>query len=201
MPGASAFVCNFTDCEALLKFKAGITSDPKGYVQDWNEVNPFCNWTGVTCHQSLQNRVIDLEITDMRLEVSISPFLSNLSLLTKLSLQGNNFHGEIPTTLGALSQLEYLNISENKLSGALPASLHGCQSLKFLDLSVNNLSGVIPEELGWMKKLGFFSSLCKQPHWGHSGLFVKPDRIDTTRTGCELLYWATPCGAWSFEQA
>ena len=132
---------------------------------------------------------------------SISPLLSNLSLVTRLSLQGNNFHGEIPTTLGALSQLEYLNISENKLSGALPASLHGCQSLKFLDLSDNNLSGVIPEELGWMKKLGFFSSLCNQPHWGHSGLFVKPDRIDTTRTGCELLYWANPCGAWSFEQA
>ncbi|KAJ6918242.1 hypothetical protein NC651_012470 [Populus alba x Populus x berolinensis] len=151
--GASAFVSNFTDCEALLKFKAGITSDPEGYVKDWNEANPFCNWTGVTCHQSLQNRVIDLEITDMRLEGSISPFLSSLSLLTKLSLQGNNFHGEIPTTLGALSQLEYLNMSENKLSGASPASLHGCQSLKFLDLSVNNLSGVIPEELGWMKKL------------------------------------------------
>jgi len=157
MPGASAFVCNFTDCEALLKFKAGITSDPEGYVKDWNEANPFCNWTGVTCHQSLQNRVIDLEITDMRLEGSISPFLSNLSLLTKLSLQGNNFHGEIPTTLGALSQLEYLNMSENKLSGALPASLHGCQILKFLDLTDNNLSGVIPEELGWMKKLSFLA--------------------------------------------
>uniref|UniRef100_A0A2K2AAX3 non-specific serine/threonine protein kinase n=1 Tax=Populus trichocarpa TaxID=3694 RepID=A0A2K2AAX3_POPTR len=157
MPGASAFVCNFTDCEALLKFKGGITSDPKGYVQDWNEANPFCNWTGITCHQYLQNRVIDLEIIEMRLEGSMSPFLSNLSLLTKLSLQGNNFRGEIPTTLGALSQLEYLNMKENKLSGAFPASLHGCQSLKFLDLSVNNLSGVIPEELGWMKKLSFLA--------------------------------------------
>ncbi|CAK7340699.1 unnamed protein product [Dovyalis caffra] len=155
MPATSAFVCNFADCQALLKFKAGIIRDPKGYLQDWNEANPFCNWTGVTCHQSLQSRVIDLELIDLGLQGSISPFLSNLSLLTKLSLQGNNFHGEIPSTLGLLSQLEYLNMSENNLFGAFPASLHGCQSLKFLDLNYNNLSGVIPEELGWMKKLTF----------------------------------------------
>ncbi|KAJ6974318.1 receptor-like protein kinase [Populus alba x Populus x berolinensis] len=157
MPAKSAFVCNFTDCQALFKFKAGIISDPEGQLQDWKEANPFCNWTGITCHQSIQNRVIDLELTNMDLQGSISPFLSNLSLLTKLSLQSNSFHGEIPTTLGALSQLEYLNMSENKLTGAFPASLHGCQRLKFLDLTTNSLSGVIPEELGSMKNLTFLA--------------------------------------------
>ncbi|KAL3573494.1 hypothetical protein D5086_024107 [Populus alba] len=96
-------------------------------------------------------------LTNMDLQGSISPFLSNLSLLTKLSLQSNSFHGEIPTTLGALSQLEYLNMSENKLTGAFPASLHGCQRLKFLDLTTNSLSGVIPEELGSMKNLTFLA--------------------------------------------
>ncbi|KAG6751601.1 hypothetical protein POTOM_043798 [Populus tomentosa] len=171
MPAKSAFVCNFTDCQALFKFKAGIISDPEGQLQDWKEANPFCNWTGITCHQSIQNRVIDLELTNMDLQGSISPFLSNLSLLTKLSLQSNSFHGEIPTTLGALSQLEYLNMSENKLTGAFPASLHGCQRLKFLDLTptasflsnlteltrlelaVNYFTGKIPSELGALTRL------------------------------------------------
>ena len=75
MLGASAFVCNFTDFQALFKFKAGITSDPKGYIQDRNCMPPIS-----------AKRVIDLEIIDMGLEGNISPLLSNLSLLTKLSL-------------------------------------------------------------------------------------------------------------------
>ncbi|CAK7340703.1 unnamed protein product [Dovyalis caffra] len=153
----SAFVCDFTDCQALLKFKTGITGDPEGHLQAWNESNPFCNWTGITCHQNLQNRAIALELIDMDLDGSISPFLSNLSFLTRLSLHGNNFHGEIPTSLGMLSQLTHLNVSDNVLEGSIPASVHGCQSLEVLELTKNTFSGVIPEELGWLKKLTVFA--------------------------------------------
>ncbi|KAH7543069.1 hypothetical protein FEM48_Zijuj02G0144200 [Ziziphus jujuba var. spinosa] len=89
----------------------------------------------------------------MHLQGTMSPFLSNLSLLTNLSLQSNRFHGEIPSSFGKLPELVYLNISSNNLRGEIPASLQGCQSLKSIDLVYNNLSGVIPEEIGWMKNL------------------------------------------------
>ncbi|KAG2694836.1 hypothetical protein I3760_08G162800 [Carya illinoinensis] len=150
---ASATVCeDLTDCLALLKFKEAITSDPKSYLQDWNKANSFCNWTGITCHPHLEDRVIALELINMGLQGTISPFLSNLSLLSTLSLYRNRFHGEIPTTLGRLSKLAYLNLSINLLEGNVPPSLQGCQSLKILDLSSNYLSR-IPKELGWMKNL------------------------------------------------
>ncbi|KAL5566085.1 hypothetical protein UlMin_029249 [Ulmus minor] len=155
---SSAFVCkNYNDCQALLKFKKGITSDPNGVLQAWNEANPFCNWTGVTCHQHLQNRVTALKLADMQLQGGISPFLSNLSLLNTLLLQSNEIHGEIPSFLGKFPDLELLNLSGNNFHGKIPASLGGCQSLKLIDLSINSLSGVIPEEIGQMKSLTYLS--------------------------------------------
>ncbi|XP_035538992.1 putative receptor-like protein kinase At3g47110 [Juglans regia] len=150
---ASESVCgDVTDCQALLKFKEAITSDPRGYLQAWNKANSFCNWTGITCHPHLQNRVIALELIDMGLQGVISSFLSNLSLLTSLSLYRNRFHGEIPSALGRLPNLVYLNLSTNLLESEIPDLLQGCQSLEILDLSSNYLSG-IPEELCSMKNL------------------------------------------------
>ncbi|XP_062084746.1 putative receptor-like protein kinase At3g47110 [Humulus lupulus] len=154
MPCSSAFVCEkYNDCQMLLKFKKGITSDPHGNLQAWNEANPFCNWTGVTCHQHLKNRVTALELVDMGLQGSLSPFLSNLSLITKLQLHTNRFHGEVPSSFGDLSELSHLNLSYNNLQGDIPASLQGCHSLKLMDLSNNNLSRVILQEIGSLKNL------------------------------------------------
>ncbi|KAH0994823.1 hypothetical protein GBA52_018687 [Prunus armeniaca] len=156
LPSSYAFLCEeSTDCHALLKFKEGLRSDPKGHLQTWNKANPFCNWTGITCHPYLQHRVVGLELIDMDLRGGISPFISNISLLTTLSLQGNRFYGKIPSSLGGLSELAFLNVSENNLEGNIPGSLHGCQSLKVVDLNYNNLSGIIPKELSWMKNLTY----------------------------------------------
>ncbi|KAK9919826.1 hypothetical protein M0R45_028401 [Rubus argutus] len=158
LPFNSAFLCeDSSDCQTLLKFKEGLTSDPKGHLQTWNKANPLCNWTGITCHPQLEDRVIGLELIDMGLLGRISPFISNLSLLTTLSLQSNGFHGSIPSSLGKLAELAFLNFSSNKLEGNIPGSLHGCQSLEVLDLTYNNLSGVIPEELGWVKNLTYLA--------------------------------------------
>ncbi|KAL6278624.1 hypothetical protein ACE6H2_022225 [Prunus campanulata] len=119
------------------------------------KANPFCNWTGITCHPHFQHRVVGLELIDMDLQGGISPFISNMSLLTTLSLQGNRFYGKIPSSLGGLSELAFLNVSENNLEGNIPGSLHGCQSLKVVDLNYNNPSGIILKELSWMKNLTY----------------------------------------------
>ncbi|VVA12694.1 PREDICTED: probable LRR receptor [Prunus dulcis] len=43
------------------------------FLNSWNEANPFCNWTGITCHPHLRDRVIGLELIDMVLQGGISP--------------------------------------------------------------------------------------------------------------------------------
>ncbi|KAL6323939.1 hypothetical protein AAG906_006209 [Vitis piasezkii] len=152
----STFLCkNSTDCQSLLKFKQGITGDPDGHLQDWNETMFFCNWTGITCHQQLKNRVIAIELINMRLEGVISPYISNLSHLTTLSLQGNSLYGGIPATIGELSELTFINMSGNKLGGNIPASIQGCWSLETIDLDYNNLTGSIPAVLGQMTNLTY----------------------------------------------
>ncbi|CAK7340700.1 unnamed protein product [Dovyalis caffra] len=138
MPPTSAFVCNFTDCQALVKFKADIISDPKGYLQDWNEANPYYNWTGITGHQSLRSRVIDLELIDLGLQ----------GKLTRLELAVNYFTGKIPGELGALTKLEVLYLHRNCLEGAIPASLSNCTALRRISLIVNRMSGELPAEMG-----------------------------------------------------
>ncbi|KAJ6413975.1 hypothetical protein OIU84_006726 [Salix udensis] len=99
-------------------------------------------------------RVIDLEIIDMGLEGNISPLLSNLSLLAKLSLQEltrlelavDYFTGQIPVELGALSRLEILNLHLNFLERTIPATLSNCTAMRAISLIENRLSGEIPSE-------------------------------------------------------
>ncbi|KAH0994822.1 hypothetical protein GBA52_018686 [Prunus armeniaca] len=179
LPSSSAFLCEeSTDCHALHKFKQGLRNDPEGHLKTWNKANPFCNWTGITCHPHLRDRVIGLELIDMVLQGGISPFISNLSLLTTLSLQGNRFYGQIPSSLGGLSDLKvrflvlcnlsgvippeelswlknltYLRLSQNRLTGELPSSLSNLTELTQLELAVNYFTGKIPPQLGALRKL------------------------------------------------
>ncbi|KAJ6683008.1 KINESIN-RELATED [Salix koriyanagi] len=91
-------------------------------------------------------RVIDLEIIDMGLEGNISPLLSNLSLLTKLSLQAS-LHG--------CQSLKFLDLSVNNLSVIIPEELGWMKRLELthLELAVNYFTGQIPVELGALSKL------------------------------------------------
>ncbi|KAI8028409.1 putative LRR receptor-like serine/threonine-protein kinase [Camellia lanceoleosa] len=152
----SSFVCeNFTDCISLLKFKEGITSDPDGHLQTWNTStsSSLCNWTGITCHPQLQNRVIALQLINMGLQGQVSPYISNLSFLTTLSLQENSFYGNIPTTLGELSQLKHVNMSINQLKGNIPDELFQLKNLTYLALAVNGLTGILPDSLSNLTEL------------------------------------------------
>ncbi|RVX18991.1 Receptor-like protein kinase 2 [Vitis vinifera] len=135
----STFLCkNSTDCQSLLKFKQGITGDPDGHLQDWNETMFFCNWTGITCHQQLKNRP--------HWSYTIVSFESDKA--DRLELQVNYFTGRIPEELGALTKLEILYLHINFLEGSIPASISNCTALRHITLIENRLTGTIPFELG-----------------------------------------------------
>ncbi|KAJ8759959.1 hypothetical protein K2173_010815 [Erythroxylum novogranatense] len=138
---------NDTDRLALIKFREGIISDPRGVFNSWNESLPFCSWFGVSCSQK-QQRVTSLILEGRSLLGTISPYIGNLSFLRNLSLQNNSLRGDIPQELGSVFALQEIRLNNNSIGGEIPVNLSRCSLLRRLDLFYNNISGRIPSELG-----------------------------------------------------
>ncbi|KAL6146178.1 hypothetical protein ACLB2K_056861 [Fragaria x ananassa] len=143
---------NETDRLTLLAIKAQIIKDPNGILSSWNDSLHFCNWTGVTCGLRHQ-RVMTLNLSSYQLIGSLSPHIGNLTFLSGLNLELNNFHSSLPPEIGHLFRLKYLNLSNNSFSGEIPSTLSNCSRLIWLRLGFNKLIGKIPFELGSLQKL------------------------------------------------
>ncbi|XVF24098.1 hypothetical protein REPUB_Repub13aG0098100 [Reevesia pubescens] len=138
---------NDTDQQALLEFKAKITSDQLGVMRLWNKSVHFCHWPGITCGR-LHQRVIKLDLQSRKLVGSISPYIGNLSFLRVLNLQNNSFSHEIPQEVGRLHRLQLLQLYNNSIVGEIPSNISGCSKLRVVDLSNNQLVGEIPDVFG-----------------------------------------------------
>ncbi|KAL4034313.1 hypothetical protein IC575_007447 [Cucumis melo] len=80
--------------------------------------------------------------------------LTNSSRLAFLALDGNNFEGVIPYSIGNLSKdLSKLYMGENRFYGNIPSTIANLQGLSLLNLSDNSLSGEIPSQIGKLEKL------------------------------------------------
>ncbi|CAK9182864.1 unnamed protein product [Ilex paraguariensis] len=135
-----------TDREALLSFKSQISMEPPNALSTWDPNSSPCNWTGVVCNK-LGERVVELDLSDMGITGSISPYIGNLSFLRSLQLQDNRFTGTLPDELGNLFRLRIMNMSFNSIEGAIPRNISRCRELKIVDMMQNEISGIIPEEL------------------------------------------------------
>ncbi|OMP09447.1 hypothetical protein COLO4_05465 [Corchorus olitorius] len=168
-----------TDQFSLLEFKDQIL-DPRNFLSsNWSSNSSVCNWVGVSCN-SRHGRVSILDLSEMGLSGSISPYLGNLSFLVSLNLRGNNFHGslpqelaklrrlqlidlsfnafngEIPSWLGALTQVKNLVLRNNNLTGKIPPTLANMSNLETLELGYNLIQGNVPDEIGYLRKLKIF---------------------------------------------
>ncbi|KAH7681769.1 Non-specific serine/threonine protein kinase protein [Dioscorea alata] len=142
-----------TDKAALLAFMAGITDDPFGVFQSWNDSKPFCDWTGISCSKIHPGRVISIQLDSQSLSGFISSSITNLTFLHSLLLMNNSFSGGIPPDIGMLPRLQHLNLSYNSLTGVIPLGLSNCSDLLTLGLHYNQLHGNIPSEFGSLMKL------------------------------------------------
>ncbi|EXC23672.1 hypothetical protein L484_015582 [Morus notabilis] len=143
---------NETDRLALLAIKAQIIGDPFGVMKKWNNSFHFCNWEGITCGRR-HRRVTGLNLSSYDLVGSLSPHIGNLTFLSRLVLNFNHFHYQIPQEVGRLFRLKYLELSNNSFSGEIPANLSGCSRLVWLRLGFNKLNGKIPSQLGSLQML------------------------------------------------
>ncbi|PPD76500.1 hypothetical protein GOBAR_DD26580 [Gossypium barbadense] len=138
--------------EACLTHLSQTLKDPLKNLQNWTKstfVNPCSGFTsylpGATCNNG---RIYKLSLTNLSLQGSISPFLSNCTNLQSLDLSSNSISGTIPQDLQYLVNLAVLNLSSNRLEGEIPPQLTLCAYLNVIDLHDNLLTGPIPASLG-----------------------------------------------------
>ncbi|XP_041026920.1 probable LRR receptor-like serine/threonine-protein kinase At3g47570 [Juglans microcarpa x Juglans regia] len=160
------FVCGFsialaaapnitTDQSALLALKAHISFDPQNHLtKNWSTNTSVCNWVGVICG-SRHYRVSVLNLSFMGL-IGELPKIGNLTMLTELYLDDNNFEGRLSPEIGNLTMLTVLYLDENNFEGRLPPEIGNLTMLTELYLSSNKFEGLIPNQIGNLQNLEVF---------------------------------------------
>lgn len=123
----------------------------------WNSVGiPADRWNQLSGalpphFESLQQ----LSYVDLRLNTindQLDAF-AGFSQLAHLALDGNEFFGPLPPSLGSLRNLQILTLSDNGLTGDIPAEFGQLEHLTKLWLYNNTLAGNIPASLGNLSAL------------------------------------------------
>ncbi|MEJ2707016.1 MAG: hypothetical protein P8074_05315 [Anaerolineales bacterium] len=77
----------------------------------WGTDTPYCEWFGVTCNP--EGQVIDLNLSQNRMDGSLPLEIGSLTSLQILDLSGNQLSGPIPSVLSHLNKLNELWLSSN----------------------------------------------------------------------------------------
>ncbi|CAA0823406.1 Leucine-rich repeat protein kinase family protein [Striga hermonthica] len=136
--------------------------DSAGRFDSWNFANTsvgfICTFSGVSCWNDRENRLIGLELRDFALTGDIPDSLQFCHSLQTLDLSGNSLSGQIPSRIcDWLPYLTSLDLSRNGLTGSIPADLVSCLYLNTLILDDNRLSGGIPYQFSNLGRLRRFS--------------------------------------------
>ncbi|CAM6048068.1 unnamed protein product [Sphagnum compactum] len=121
------------------------SGDPCAYTPyDW-----------INCTQVISPpRIVSIKLSNFNLSSVIPTALSQLTYLSELWLDSNNFTGTIPD-LSNLTQLQSLHLENNALDGNLPAWIGSLPVLTELNVTNNNLIGEIPATIQNNSKLHF----------------------------------------------
>ncbi|XP_059659801.1 receptor-like protein kinase HSL1 [Cornus florida] len=137
----------------LQRVKLGL-SDPTGVLSNWNEHDDTpCNWTGVTCDNSVTRSVESVDLSNACLAGPFPTFLCSLPSLSNLSLFNNFITSSLPLNISECKSLTHLNLAQNLLVGQLPDTLSDMPELRYLNLDGNNISGDIPSTFGHFRRL------------------------------------------------
>ncbi|KAL7249975.1 hypothetical protein ACSBR1_012042 [Camellia fascicularis] len=121
---------------------------------DWNDGN-LLKLEKPNLEDLVQN-LTNLKVLDLswvNVSSTVTRALSNMSLLTTLSLESCQLYGEFPITIFQLPNLQILRLENNvDLTGYLP-EFHPSGPLKQLAISGTNFSGTLPDSIGNLQSL------------------------------------------------
>ncbi|KAF3444724.1 hypothetical protein FNV43_RR14417 [Rhamnella rubrinervis] len=159
--GSCSEVAHEDDVKCLQGIKQAV-KDPLRKLNSWDfgntTVGYICKFVGVSCWNDWENRILNLELRDMKLSGTVPQALEYCYSLQILDLGGNEFSGTIPSQICTwLPFLVGLDLSNNDISGSIPTDLAKCAYLNNLELSDNSLSGNIPHQFSSLNRLKKFS--------------------------------------------
>ncbi|XP_058090159.1 leucine-rich repeat receptor-like serine/threonine-protein kinase BAM1 [Magnolia sinica] len=140
-----------SDARVLASVKQGFEfSDLALNSWDVSNLSSVCLWVGIRCER---DRVVSVNVSNLNLSGSISPAISGLDWLVELSIDGNNFWGEIE--LSNLTHLQLLNISNNQFNGSLDWDYSGLMNLEVFDAYNNNFTALLPLGILQLEKIKY----------------------------------------------
>ncbi|KAJ4707546.1 Inactive receptor kinase [Melia azedarach] len=143
--------------------------DPQGKLSSWSFENSsvgfICKFVGVSCWNDKENRILNLELREMKLSGEVPEALQYCGSMQKLDLSANALSGPIPPDLGNCTYLNTLILSNNYLTGPIPDQLSDLGRLKKFSVANNDLTGTI---------LSFFNRFEKSDFAGNSELCGGP---------------------------
>ncbi|KAK9268125.1 hypothetical protein L1049_010565 [Liquidambar formosana] len=90
-----------------------------------------------------------IDLGDNSLSGEVPLWFGTLPKLQGLLLHNNNFSGFLPEEMcNRLPELKFLSLDENQFYGQIPSSIYKCRQLQYLSLSSNKFRGSIPREIG-----------------------------------------------------
>ncbi|KAL9140777.1 hypothetical protein ABFS82_14G059700 [Erythranthe guttata] len=149
------------DIDCLKSVKASL-KDPSNYLASWNFNNTvegyICKFTGIECWHENENRVLNIRLSDMRLEGNFPLGVASCSSMTGLDLSSNNLRGNIPKNISKLiGFITTLDLSSNQFFGEIPLDIANCSYLNVLKLDGNQLTGQIPPQIGLLNRMKTFT--------------------------------------------
>ncbi|KAG9456973.1 hypothetical protein H6P81_001481 [Aristolochia fimbriata] len=142
-----------TEKDVLLQFKKQL-KDPLGTIDNWEDSNSPCNFSGVSCDPT-SGHVVEISLMSKSLSGELPPSIFDLPGLTGFVLSSNSISGILPSAVMNATNLRELNLSNNNFEGEIP-DLSALTKLEVLDLSQNYFSGDFPK---WVGQLSGLTSL------------------------------------------
>ncbi|XP_061336437.1 probably inactive leucine-rich repeat receptor-like protein kinase At5g48380 isoform X1 [Gastrolobium bilobum] len=147
-----------TDIYCLKSIKDFLEDPLNSFSSSWNLDNNtegfICRFDGVECWHPDENRVLNIDLSNMGLKGQFPRGLQNCSSLVGINLSLNELSGPIPSDISRLLKFSTsIDLSNNKFSGEIPKALANCTYLNALKLDNNMLSGQIPQEFGLLPRI------------------------------------------------
>ncbi|KAJ8558178.1 hypothetical protein K7X08_004944 [Anisodus acutangulus] len=156
-----------TEAEVLVKWKSNLPST--SFLDSWSisKFRNFCNWTSIVCNAG--GTISEINLSDAGLSGSLDQLdFTSLPSLASFNLNGNNFSGSIPPSIGNATKLTFLDLSNNILEGVIPEEIGKLTQLEYLSFYNNNINGTIPNQISNLQKVWYLdlgSNFLETPDW------------------------------------